>query len=85
MGYGEVGDRLKWARQEKGLTRPALGEKAGISKAAITELETHARYAPSIEMIARLAAVLDVERCWLAYGDKDKAPKGWIGKSGESV
>lgn len=85
MGYGDVGDRLKWARTERGLTRPALGEKAGVSKAAITELETYARSAPSIDMITRLATVLGVERCWLAYGDKDKAPQGWTERAGEKV
>ena len=77
MGYSAIGERLTWARTVKGMTRPVLGTKAGISKAAITELETHARHAPSIDMIARLASALDVEPCWLAYGDRDKAPAGW--------
>lgn len=79
MSYGDIGSRLKLAREHAQLTHRALGELADVATSTISELETYARHAPATDMVARLAKALGVEPCWLAYGDVDKEPD-WLGE-----
>jgi transcriptional regulator with XRE-family HTH domain len=49
-----VGPRLKWLRQQRGLTLTALSEATGISKSTLSRLETGHRR-PSLELLLPLA------------------------------
>jgi transcriptional regulator with XRE-family HTH domain len=79
VSYGDIGSRLKLAREHAQLTHRALGELADVATSTISELETYARHAPATDLVARLATALGVEPCWLAYGDEDKEPV-WLGE-----
>jgi len=56
MGFGE---RLKKARQRKGLTQAQLGKLLNVSDATINRYEREQRK-PDPEMLRKLAEVLDV-------------------------
>lgn len=62
-----IGERLREARLERGLSVRALSEAAGVSKSAISSIET-GEHDPSCTTVERLARALDVSPCWLAYG-----------------
>ncbi|WP_309103333.1 XRE family transcriptional regulator [Microbacterium sp.] len=49
-----VGPRLKWLRQQRGLTLTALAEATGISKSTLSRLETGQRE-PSLKLLFPLA------------------------------
>lgn len=59
-----LGERLKRAREWRGLTGEQLAERVGISVSYISELE-HNRNNPSLELLQRLGEALDVSPCWL--------------------
>lgn len=71
-----LGARLELARREAKLTHRALAQRAGVSPGTISGLE-NGQHDATTEKIARLAAALGVQPCWLAYGDRDKAPD-WL-------
>lgn len=77
MSFGEIGARLKLAREHAELTHRALAALANVATATLSELEGQARHEPGADMIARLARALGVSACWLAYGDEDKEPD-WL-------
>lgn len=52
-------ERLKAAREAKGLTLAELGEAAGVSRQAICAYE-HGKILPRVTTAYKLAAVLDV-------------------------
>lgn len=63
-----VGSRIKAARKAAGMTQADLGEKMGIKYQNITGWETGKRN-PTIKSICRLATLLNVKPCWLAFGN----------------
>jgi transcriptional regulator with XRE-family HTH domain len=75
-----LGARLELARREAKLTHRALAKRAGVSPGTISGLE-NGQHDATTEKIARLAAALGVQPCWLAYGDRDKAPDWLTGNS----
>jgi transcriptional regulator with XRE-family HTH domain len=66
MGFGE---RLKKARQRKGLTQAQLGKLLNVSDATINRYEREQRK-PDPEMLRKLAEVLDVSVDYLLNGPK---------------
>ncbi len=66
--YKGMPARLKRTRKERGLNPTALGKMAGLSRTAVTDLES-GRSAPHVDTIERLARALDVSPAWLAFGD----------------
>lgn len=54
-----VAGRLKWLRQQRGLTLSAVSESTGISKSTLSRLETGQRR-PSLELLLPLAAAYRV-------------------------
>lgn len=75
MSTGEISDRLRWARDRSGLSHRALSAKAKVSPGTISGLE-NGHHVPRTDVVAKLARVLGVTPCWLAYGD-GIAPEGW--------
>lgn len=54
------GDLLKVARKHAGLTQKELGQKLGVSGAAIAQYENNLRH-PKYETLQRIAKALDVD------------------------
>ena len=63
-----IGTRLKLARKSARLSQKELAALCGIGQSHISAMERNAR-APSIEMLASLAAALGVTSHWLLGGD----------------
>ncbi len=62
------GARLEKLREHRGLSKLALGERAGIAGSALFPIET-GRVSPSVATIEAVATALDVSPCWLAFGE----------------
>lgn len=60
--------RLKAAREARGLSQTALGERAGISHTQVSNLEAERHGSPGLDTAEKLALALDVPVAWLAYG-----------------
>lgn len=71
-----IGERLKKIRASKHLTQGALGECLGLSKQAISNVES-GHNNPSIEFISKLIENLNVNSNWLIseVGQMFNAPK----------
>lgn len=63
-----IGERIKAAREQAGITQVELGEKIGVSGVAIMRYEKNARQ-PRIEQLQAIAAALDVSPLYL-LGDE---------------
>lgn len=63
------GDRVKAAREIKGLTQAILCEKIGVSRPQLANIETN-RTDASIPVLIGLSAELDVTIDWLLKGDE---------------
>jgi transcriptional regulator with XRE-family HTH domain len=73
-----IGDRLRHARKEKGLSQTDLAERIGVSQPAVANWESGV-HDPRRVMLAKIADVLSVSPEWLASGDRsadetDKQP-----------
>ncbi len=67
-GYGlTIGERIRQARNEKGLTQKQLGSISGTSEITIRQYELGKRQ-PRIEQLQRIASALDVDVNWLMNG-----------------
>jgi transcriptional regulator with XRE-family HTH domain len=66
-GQVGIGVRLKTARETRGVSMAALAKRAGCARSTLfnVELETHV---PSLPVIQRIAAALDIDPGWLAFG-----------------
>lgn len=62
-----IGDRIKQARTEKGLTQKQLGIISETSEITIRQYELGKRQ-PRIEQLQRIASALDVDVNWLMNG-----------------
>jgi len=66
------GDRMKIAREKKGLNQVQLAELVNISSPMINQVERGSRNATA-PLISRLADVLDCTTDWLIRGKEDSA------------
>lgn len=55
----EVGERIRLARKDKGLSQKALAAKANLSTTAIQNYE-YGKYKPKVEQVERIANALGV-------------------------
>lgn len=62
----DFGQRLRLAREKKGLSQAGLADLVGRDKSAISLLESGKRGA-SVDFVARLARALDLNEDWLAF------------------
>jgi transcriptional regulator with XRE-family HTH domain len=65
-----IGPRLKLARKAACLSQKEIAALCGIGQSHISAMERNAR-APSIEILASLAAALGVTSHWLLGGDSE--------------
>ena len=68
------GEKIRELRKSKGLTLEQLGEATGSSKSYIWELENRDPPRPSMEKIAKIAAVLGVTADYLADETESSPP-----------
>lgn len=54
----ELGEKLRGARRDKGLTQKRLGEMMGVSDTAVSKWESNTNI-PDIEQVTRLAEILE--------------------------
>ncbi|WP_438434870.1 helix-turn-helix domain-containing protein [Gorillibacterium sp. sgz500922] len=54
-----IGDRIKYLREQKGLTITELAEMADISKSYLSHIERKLQNNPSLLMLSKLAESLD--------------------------
>lgn len=72
-GTGQIpeafGDRLKDAREAKGMTQAALSERVGVSRPQIANMETN-RTDAGIPVLIGISAELGVSIDWLLKGEQ---------------
>ena len=64
-----IGERIRLARKEVGLTQDALANRVGVSRSAIAQWETRPNVLPSHANMDALTEVLEVNYEWLAKGN----------------
>jgi transcriptional regulator with XRE-family HTH domain len=68
-GYPPMGERLRAARQERGLTLRELAQRLGVSPSMISQIET-GRASPSVSTLYAIASELDVSLDELLFNDR---------------
>ncbi len=56
----KLGDRLRYYREERGLSQRLLAERADVPRSYVGHLETGERTNPTLEVLLKLLYVLDV-------------------------
>ena len=69
-----IGERIRLARQERGLTQEQLAEAVGVTRSAVAQWET-GRAGQVTGNLSRIAAVLAVGVEYLMFGDDKVAPQ----------
>ena len=64
-----IGERIRLARQERGLTQEQLAEAVGVTRSAVAQWET-GRAGQVTSNLSRIAAVLEVGVEHLMFGDR---------------
>lgn len=62
-----IGQRVKWIRNDKGLTQQAFADALGITANTVSKLEPGMRM-PSLDLVADIAAYFKVNLNWLMMG-----------------
>lgn len=78
-----MGERLKKAREKKGLSREDLGKYLGVSYSTISKYETDERE-PSNEILIKICKYLDISADYL-LGRSDDVPVEEIKASDEEI
>jgi transcriptional regulator with XRE-family HTH domain len=68
LEYGEMGDRLREARQARGLSLRGLAERLGVSPSLISQVET-GRARPSVSTLYAIVTELGISLDELVYPD----------------
>ncbi len=76
------GDRLRLAREHKGLTQEQLVEISGVKQGTISKIERGDQNSSGFD--AELAYALDIEAMWLKTGQEKFAPY-WLNGSEKAV
>jgi DNA-binding XRE family transcriptional regulator len=72
-----VGGRVRRVREERLLTQDELADRAGIGASTVARVENERhRVRPSARVLRALAAALDVDPVWLAFGRHAWDPTG---------
>lgn len=66
-----VAQRLLEARQAKGWSLRELARRAGVDAATLSHLE-RGHTEPSLEVVRRLSAALEMDPCSLAFSDSER-------------
>jgi transcriptional regulator with XRE-family HTH domain len=73
--YADMGDRLRAARQGRGLSLRALAERLGVSPSLISQVET-GRAQPSVSTLYSIASELGISLDELLFMDARPLPSG---------
>src|SRR5574343_1279526 len=71
----KYGDRLRLAREHKGITQDELVKISGVKQGTISKIERGSQNSSGFD--AELAYALDIEAMWLKTGDQKFAPD-WL-------
>jgi len=66
----KIGERVRWARERRGLSCAAVDEIADLSCGHTASIESGRRESPSVVTISKLACALRVDLVWLINGGK---------------
>jgi transcriptional regulator with XRE-family HTH domain len=69
----EMGQRLRQAREQKGLNKSKLGDLVGTSGTSINNIEKGETKNPSADLLVKIASILGVGLDWLLYGKAEQA------------
>ena len=75
LEYGEMGDRLREARQARGLSLRTLAERLGVSPSLISQVET-GRAKPSVSTLYAIVTELGISLDELVYPDAKRPSRG---------
>lgn len=67
-----IGERLKEAREENGLSLAEMARKSGMHKTVIWKLENGAHKTAGPDVVENLAKTLRVRPAWLMFGELPK-------------
>ncbi|MCM3600547.1 helix-turn-helix domain-containing protein [Robertmurraya korlensis] len=70
-----IGKNIYQIRKRKGLSLSELAERAKISKSYLSNIERNLNQNPSINMIEKIASVLDVDMQVLLYSNTNGDPR----------
>lgn len=75
-----IGERIFELRKQQGLSLSELAERAGISKSYLSNIERNLNRNPSIQVISKIASVLNVDLIKLLTKDIYEEPldKEWV-------
>ena len=73
MIHESVGENIRYFREKRGMTQEALAEPLHVTRQTVSQWERQKAY-PDIEMLKRIAAVLDVGILSLIYGSEEPQP-----------
>lgn len=65
-----IAERVKWAREQRGLNNAELDEVADLSCGHSAKIETGHRDDPSSSTMSKIAFALNVDVAWLINGGK---------------
>ena len=65
---GDIGERIRAARRELGLSIKNLADRTGVSTATISDIENNKRPNPRRETVEKLADALGMDSVDLAHG-----------------
>src|SRR5437773_9776903 len=68
MNPAAIGDRLRWAREQAGLTQTQIARLLNYHRPTISQIEAGQRVVRPDE-IARFAALYGVQETWIIRGD----------------
>ncbi len=84
-----IGKRIQQLRMERGLSLSELAERAGVAKSYLSAIERLIQINPSIQVIEKIAGVLDVSVQTLIQSDKQAADEaidpGWVELAREAM
>jgi transcriptional regulator with XRE-family HTH domain len=64
-----VGGRIRYMRELKGMKQPELAAARGISQPSLSDIESGKTKSPNAINLLKIAAVLDANPWWLATGE----------------
>lgn len=76
-----LGEKIRKLRQDKKMSMEALATSAEMSKSYLWELENNDDANPTMDKVARIAAVLDVTPEFLAHDEQADAPQDALDKA----
>lgn len=68
-----IGSRIKYLREQQGMTQPALAAVVGISQPSMSNIESGNTVSPSAIHLMAIAAALNANPHWIVYGEGEQS------------